>query len=95
MEVYFPRGRMAKPFEDAAFSMKPGEISDIVETEYGYHIIMAEGHRPAITRTFEEVKELIQKQITDKMSKSRAEEFIKKATEDAGLKIFSDKIMGK
>lgn len=39
----FQKGRMVKPFEDAVFSMKAGEVSTVVETEYGFHVIFLEG----------------------------------------------------
>ena len=52
----FGRGRMVKPFEDAAYALKVGEVSDIVETQFGYHIIKTVAHNEAKTTTLEEAK---------------------------------------
>lgn len=57
----FGRGQMVKEFEDAAFSMKKGEISDPVKTQFGYHIIKLTDHIPARDSELEEVKEDIRK----------------------------------
>ena len=59
----FTRGRMVKPFDDAAFSLKEGEISDIVETQFGFHIIKLEKIEPAYTRTLEEARGEIEAQL--------------------------------
>ena len=60
---YFERGRMVKLFEDAAFSMKPGEISDIVVTPFGFHLIKVTDRMEARTVSYEESKEGIQRHL--------------------------------
>jgi peptidyl-prolyl cis-trans isomerase D len=60
---YFARGQIAggKAFDDAAFSLKKGEVSNIVESDFGYHIIQATDVKPAVTKPFDEVKDALAK----------------------------------
>ena len=60
---YFERGRMVKPFEEKAFSMKPGEVSDIVVTPFGFHLIKVTDRKEARTVSYEESKERIQQHL--------------------------------
>jgi peptidyl-prolyl cis-trans isomerase SurA len=56
---YVERGKMVPEFEKVVFSLKAGQVSDIVETQYGYHIIKAEEVLPGKTLTFSETKDRI------------------------------------
>jgi parvulin-like peptidyl-prolyl isomerase len=75
----FPRGMMVKPFEDAAFTVPVGQISDIVETKYGYHILKVES-RTKETEPFEKVKS----NLADSLKQTRKAEAYEKFV--AGLK---------
>ena len=60
---WFGRGMMVKPFEDAAFSLKDSEISGIVRSDFGLHIIRVTGIRAEKVKTFADVKDEIQKEL--------------------------------
>ena len=67
----FARGAMVKPFEDAVFSMKNGEVSGIVESDFGYHIIKLTEIKAPKTRTFEEMKEQIEADLKKQQAQRR------------------------
>ena len=60
---FFGRGQMVKPFEDAAFTMKPGQVSNMVETRFGYHLIMVTDRTPEGTFSYEEVKDRLEQYL--------------------------------
>jgi len=76
---YVPRKQMVKPFDDAMFAMKEGEIAGPVETQYGFHVIKLEGIRSTPVPSFEEMKDQaeadLRKQEANKRYAEAAEEF--------------------
>jgi foldase protein PrsA len=77
---------IAKVFEDAVFKLKPGEISDVVKTYRGYHIIKLISKTEAKQKTFEESKEKIKKDLAYTAKVSYMDELLKKWKDDSVIK---------
>ncbi len=80
---FFPRGRMAPPFEEAAFTLPAGALSDVVETPFGLHIIKVEEHRAGGVRPLDTVRD----QIVETLRKERALDLARKQAEADRRKI--------
>jgi peptidyl-prolyl cis-trans isomerase C len=89
---------MLKPFEDAAFQLKEGEISNPVQTQFGWHIIKVEEKRTRPLPTFDQVKDTIVSQLTQQKAKQTLKDLhdaakidvkdpeIKKSMQDAAVR---------
>lgn len=71
---FFGRGRMVPPFEQAAFATAPGEISDIVRSQFGFHVIKVEEKREGGQKTLAETRTVIVNALKDEQATARLEE---------------------
>jgi parvulin-like peptidyl-prolyl isomerase len=80
---FFARGQMVKEFEEAAFSLKPGKISGVVQTQFGYHIIKCEEKKEEYSPTFEEAEEKISNTLRNQKENEGISALISKLREEA------------
>ena len=82
----FTRGKMVKPFEDASFGVPIGEISDIVETSYGYHIIKVIERKPE-EKPFEDVKDNMKTKLEQEKRQQVYDDNLEKLKKKAKFKV--------
>ena len=84
---YFVKGQMVQPFDQVAFSLKPNEISDVVTTQFGYHIIKVVDHKPAGTVPLDEVAENVKKFLTEQKKQEAAQAFIAQVKQKSKIEV--------
>jgi len=86
---WFAQGAMVKPFEDAAMALKPGQISEPVRTQYGWHLIKVEAVRPAGKVPFDEAAPEIKKRLAEEKAGEKINELLDQSMDQiaAGVKL--------
>lgn len=84
---FFGKGQMVPAFETAAYSLKSGEISDVVETPFGYHIIKLTEKKPAETISFKEAQPRIEEYLKGQKVNSAVGEYLSEARKTAKIEI--------
>ncbi len=85
---YFGRGKMVKPFEEKAFALQPGEVSDIVETQFGYHLIKVMDKKPETTIAYENIKDKLVQHLKREKVHKEVDLYVEKLKEKAKVERF-------
>jgi peptidyl-prolyl cis-trans isomerase C len=86
-----PRGRMPKALDDAAFSLKPGEVSNVLETELGFHLIKVHEKKPERVVPLKDVEEKIRQHLSNQKLKQRVDEYLNEVKKTAKIERISTK----
>ena len=86
----FGRGQMVPPFEDAAFSQEPGQVGDIVETSFGYHLIKVTDHQEGKTPDFDEVKDRIAELLSAQRQRMVVAQYLEGLQKSAQIERFGE-----
>jgi len=81
---FFERGVMVPPFEEAAFALEPGEVSDVVETQFGFHIIRVEERE---TPSFDDVREPLRQELVMRRTTEAESIYVAGIEEPANLRV--------
>ncbi len=91
-EYKFPRGQMVKEFENTAFSLKTNEVSDVVTTQFGYHVIKLSQKYPAKKHDLTEVTPKIKEYLVQVAIQKQAPEYLDKLQKDASVEILDESL---
>lgn len=86
---FFGKGQMVPEFEKAAFGLKPGEVSDVVETQFGYHIIKLSEKKDAETVPFEEAKERIVQFLTQQKVQQGVSDYVEELRKKGKVEVLA------
>ena len=85
---YFKRGQMVKPFENVAFALKPGEVSEIVETQFGYHLIKVFDKKPETMTVYSKTESRLKQHLKQEKVRRKVLLYAEKLKKDAVVERF-------
>jgi len=82
---WFTRGQMVEEFENTVWKMKPGEVSEVFATRFGFHVVKMIERRPAGILPFEEVVEHVRRRVTEELRDRAVEAYLDSLREQATI----------